>query len=113
MKRNQVFAVVICLGIITVQSAWAHSPHRPRTHVGVVIGPVWSPFWFPPPVYYPPPVLIAPPAPLPPVYIEQVAPPPAATTADYWYYCKSARAYYPAVADCAEGWLPVLPQPEK
>jgi len=27
----------------------------------------------------------------------------------YWAYCRSAQAYYPYVAECAGGWLPVLP----
>ena len=27
----------------------------------------------------------------------------------YWYYCGSAGAYYPYVAECPEGWQPVVP----
>lgn len=27
----------------------------------------------------------------------------------YWAYCRSARGYYPYVAECPGGWLPVLP----
>ena len=27
----------------------------------------------------------------------------------YWYYCQSARAYYPYVPTCPEAWVPVLP----
>ena len=114
MKRNQFLVVALCLGIFAVQSVWARSPHRPRSQVSVIVGPVWSPYWFPPPWYYQPPILIAPPPPPPPpIYIEQVAPRSAAPSADYWYYCKSTQAYYPAVAECADGWLAVLPQPEK
>ena len=25
----------------------------------------------------------------------------------YWYYCRSYGAYYPSVASCPEGWVPV------
>jgi hypothetical protein len=32
-----------------------------------------------------------------------VDPPPQA----YWYWCQSAGVYYPYVASCPEGWLPV------
>ena len=28
----------------------------------------------------------------------------------YWYYCGSARAYYPYVGACPEGWTPVVPR---
>jgi hypothetical protein len=49
--------------------------------------PPWGPYWY----GYPPPVVDEPP----------VAPPAT------WYYCTSARAYYPTVATCAEPWVPV------
>jgi hypothetical protein len=56
---------------------------------------------------------------------EPVAPPPAATapppaapptgaTASApgtWYYCESAKTYYPYVAECKEGWKPVPAAP--
>jgi hypothetical protein len=28
----------------------------------------------------------------------------------YWYYCRSANAYYPTVATCPEGWITVPPR---
>jgi hypothetical protein len=34
----------------------------------------------------------------PPVYVQP---------SGYWYYCPSARAYYPYVAACPEPWVPV------
>ncbi|HEY7366631.1 MAG TPA: hypothetical protein VIE37_21245 [Methylomirabilota bacterium] len=40
----------------------------------------------------------------PPVYLEQ-------TRAGYWYYCASAREYYPKVATCPEPWIAVAPRP--
>ena len=30
-----------------------------------------------------------------------------------WYYCDSARAYYPAVSQCAEGWRVVSETPRE
>ena len=40
----------------------------------------------------------------PPVYVEQARP-------GYWYYCASAREYYPKAAKCPEPWIPVAPKP--
>jgi hypothetical protein len=39
-----------------------------------------------------------------------VSPAPPAASAS-WYYCASARDYYPRVAQCPEGWqqVPVVP----
>mgnify|MGYP001158816661 FL=1 len=48
------------------------------------------------------PVVIAPPEPI-------VVPP--APAAQNWYYCDSARAYYPYVESCAEGWRAVPAAP--
>ncbi len=80
---------------------------RPDLHRGahgrVFIGP--SPFWWGPPypywdypdyTYSPPPVAVQPPA-----YIQQQP--------VYWYYCPSARAYYPSVPTCPEPWVLVTP----
>jgi hypothetical protein len=85
-------------------------------------------YYVPPVAYYPPPVYYAPPvypsgayypAPVagdpqyyPPAtdYIEQ--PPPVAQAPqgpDYLYFCPDTRLYYPAVAECASGWLRVVP----
>ena len=52
----------------------------------------------------------------PPVYVERppAAPPappaPAASTA-YWYYCSSAKGYYPTVPSCPEEWVKVPERP--
>ena len=44
-----------------------------------------------------------------------VAPPPQAAVAPApagnWYYCDSAKAYYPNVSQCAEGWRTVPATP--
>jgi hypothetical protein len=96
--------------MIAGQSAWAHSP---RARVGFVFGPMWSPFWYPQPwPPYPPPLVVAPsPPPPPPVYIEQGQ--PEAAPDMLWYFCRSVGGYYPAVGNCPDGWLPVLPEPAK
>lgn len=87
-----------------------------RVVVGFGFGPAvyWGyPYW-----YYPPPVVYsAPPIVIqesPPVYVQQPAPPPPAPSAgpeQYWYYCESAKGYYPAVPNCPEQWIKVAPRP--
>jgi hypothetical protein len=93
------------------------SEARVRWHGGVFIGagpwwgpPYWGPYpywWYPPPYYYPPPVVIE----EPPVYIEQPPAAPAPPATAYWYYCGSAKAYYPNVPTCPEEWIKVPPRP--
>ena len=45
------------------------------------------------------------------------SPAPAAsgqgTSAGTWYYCDSAKAYYPYVQECKEGWRPVAATPPR
>jgi outer membrane protein OmpA-like peptidoglycan-associated protein len=57
-------------------------------------GPGWGYYYYPPPaaVYEPPPEAV-----------DQA--PPA-----YWYYCGSAKTYYPYVGSCPEGWQAVPAQ---
>jgi hypothetical protein len=68
----------------------------------------WGPGWWdtPYPYYFAPPVVVQS---GPTEYIQQApaAPPQQA----YWYYCQSARAYYPYVKECPGGWMQVVPQP--
>ena len=63
-----------------------------RLFVGVtpfVVGPAYPYGWAYDPGYaYSPPVYSAP-------------------TPSYWYYCRSAGAYYPDVPSCPEAWIPV------
>lgn len=49
----------------------------------------------------PPPVVVAP----------AVAVPPPPPPVRMWYFCESARAYYPYVAYCPEGWRAVPAAP--
>jgi hypothetical protein len=52
------------------------------------------------------PVVVAPQAPV------VVAPPaPVQQPVQTWYYCESAKNYYPYVPSCPEGWKPVPAQP--
>ncbi|HEY8024321.1 MAG TPA: hypothetical protein VIF60_07135 [Burkholderiaceae bacterium] len=55
--------------------------------------------------YYPysPPVVVVEPAP-----VELPSNPPATAN---WYYCESAKAYYPYVRQCPEAWLIVPARP--
>ena len=123
--------IVVAVSLIAVPPSDARSRgfhHRPAAHARVFIGvgpSVWwgpYPYWYYPPPYavYAPPVVYAPPpAPVivqeaPPVYIQQQAPPPApaASAEQFWYYCQSARGYYPAVPSCPEAWVRVAPRPQ-
>ncbi len=104
MKASKFLLTCLLLLMAGAGSAWAHG-----ARVGVYVGPYWGPFWYPPPYYYEPRVIVVPPPAPPPVYIEQQSAPEPA----YWYYCASAKGYYPYVKACPEGWQRVLPQPEK
>jgi len=81
--------------------------------------PYWGPryydpyYWGPPPIYTPAPVVIQR---TEPVYVEREVPAPAAAAprveeAVWWYWCASARGYYPYVKDCPGGFQRVPPQP--
>jgi len=98
-------AMALLLVAVTPSLAWHHGHGR----VFIDVGPVWwGPYWYPPPyyVYSPPPVIIQ-----EPVYIQQ-QPSSASPPQGYWYYCPSARAYYPTVPTCPEAWVKVPPRPE-
>jgi len=34
------------------------------------------------------------------------------TPQSYWYYCQSAKGYYPNVQSCPEAWVKVVPRAE-
>jgi hypothetical protein len=81
-----------------------HRSARVVIGTGIWLGPYWGPYWYPP--YYPayPPAYSTPVVVEPPTYIEQEQ------ATGYWYYCESAKAYYPYVQQCPGGWLTVVPQ---
>ena len=81
---------------------WMHARHGGRFGWWWVVGGAW--YFYPAPIYpYPNPYV-------PPVAMVPGPPPPQAAT-QYWYYCNSARGYYPYVTSCPEGWMQVVPQP--
>jgi hypothetical protein len=56
------------------------------------------------------PVMVAPQAPVV-VAPQTPAPAPVQAPVQTWYYCESAKNYYPYVPSCPEGWRPVPAQP--
>jgi hypothetical protein len=65
-----------------------HHRFGAKAFIGVAPLFLWSPGY----IYTYTPPLVAP----EPVYIQP---------SGYWYYCSSARAYYPYVTACAEPWI--------
>ena len=97
------------------QGTWRGGGHG-RVFIGV--GPAfwwgasypwyYSPYYaYAPYAYGPPPVIVQ----EPPVYPE-AAPAPDSPPQAYWYYCPSARSYYPTAPTCPEVWVKVPPRPE-
>lgn len=78
---------------------WVHGWHGGRFGWWWAGPRVW--YWYPGPVYagYPP-----------PDYFVPAGPAPELT----WYYCDSAKGYYPYVRACREGWraVPAVPPPK-
>ena len=68
--------------------------------------PYWS--YYPSPYYY---SYRLSPVQEPSVYIQQQQPSPAAAEPPYWYFCPSAKAYYPSIQQCSEAWIMVPPTP--
>lgn len=59
--------------------------------------------------YYPSTVIVQQPVTVEPQeYTEAI---PESTPANIWYYCTSAKAYYPYVSSCPEPWHPVPATP--
>ena len=87
---------------------WHHGYHEGRLGWWWVVGGLW--YFYPRVVYpypdpYTPPVVVV--QPTAPVTPAPNAPPPP----QYWYYCNSAKTYYPYVASCPEGWKEVPATP--
>jgi hypothetical protein len=122
MKKFGVLLLTAMLLFTTVAPAAAH--HLGRGFHGRVFagGPLLAPLLLPfaiaatitagvaavvtAPFAYSAPYAPAP-AYAPPVY---AGPPPPPAPPSYWYYCPSARGYYPYVNACPEGWLTVVPR---
>ena len=123
--RKVVLAALMSVALLLILAppSDAHGSRGTRVFVGV--GPAYwygpygpYPYWYYPSyynpyVYTPPPVIVQ----EPPVYVQQqpAAPsaPPAAESAPppgFWYYCASAREYYPRISSCPEAWIKVPPR---
>jgi len=109
LKAFIALSLIASAGVTANAYAWSR--------VGVWVGgPVYYPYPVAPAPYYyypPPPVVVQPSAPV--QYVEQGQPaadPGApAQQAGMWYYCDSAKAYYPYVKQCADAWRPVPATP--
>lgn len=113
MKKTALILLLV-VGVLVLGVAPGYAWGHWRGGVFIGVGPYWGPYpyyWYPPPpVYYAPPTVVVE---QPPVYVErQPTPPPAppAPTA-YWYYCQSAKGYYPTVPSCPEEWVKVPERP--
>ncbi|QDX80799.1 hypothetical protein B9N43_05805 [Denitratisoma sp. DHT3] len=87
---------------------WRHGWHDGHLGWWWVVAGAW--YFYPQPIRpypdpYRPPVVLVPAEPeVPPVATTQPVP-------QVWYYCESARAYYPYVASCPTGWKAVPATP--
>jgi hypothetical protein len=86
---------------------WRHEFHDGRWGWWWIVGPIW--YYYPEPVYpypnpYEPPVAVI-------VHPEPASPESAPPVPQYWYYCESARGYYPYVPTCPGGWRAVPATP--
>jgi hypothetical protein len=82
---------------------WFHGKHFGRLGWWWVVGGAWY--------FYPAPVCPYPDPYVPPAVVMQAPSAlPTPSTPQYWYYCPSAKGYYPYVVECPEGWRPVAPQ---
>ncbi|HEY3699428.1 MAG TPA: hypothetical protein VGK97_08860 [Spongiibacteraceae bacterium] len=86
------------------EGRWYHGGHDGRLGWWWIAGDMW--YFYAAPVYpYPDPYL-PPTVAVEPAQVTAVPPPP-----QNWYYCDSARNYYPYVSNCPEGWRAVPAQP--
>ncbi len=114
MKRT-LLILLLAVAVLAVTVTPGYTGWRGGVYVGV--GPYWGPYpyYYPPAYYYPPPYYVYRPPTVvveePPVYVERAPVAPAPTEPAYWYYCSSAKGYYPAVPSCAEEWIKVPEQP--
>jgi hypothetical protein len=125
MKTSRALLAALAMGIAlfaVADSASAHGYYRggyyggPRVSFGFYGGPgwwgpgYWGPgYWGPGYGYVAPPVVVVPSEPR--VYVERDPAPAQSSQGQWWYWCPSAKGYYPYVSTCSEGWQRVSPQP--
>jgi hypothetical protein len=92
---------------------WRHARYGGRLGWWWIAAGVW--YFYPAPVYpypdpYTPPVTVI--NQQPPVVVAPQANAPAQPqqAPQMWYYCNSAKGYYPYVPSCSEGWQAVPAQ---
>ena len=119
-KKIVLAAMLLLMGAMATESAFAWHRGGPRVSIGFGFGYPYYPSYYPPYAYYPPyspysyypaPVVVQ----RPPVYVEQPAVPQAQAQplpSGSWYYCNDSQAYYPYVQECAGGWQRVAPTPQ-
>jgi hypothetical protein len=109
------FLVVMMLGLLFTELAWAHDPHwktvssMPSGIQSVTSGPNAWQYGYPSPrIYTYPPVMTVPV--IPKAYLEQNA---REMQQNNWhFYCRSSQAYFPHAQDCPSGWEVVSLYPE-
>lgn len=118
MKALLGLVVLGTAGLMAAPEASAHGG-RARLSLGVHFGAplYWHPwpahsyshsyFYYPAPVYVAPSVVHV----APPVFVQRHDM-PATDQQGWWYYCASARGYYPYVKECPGGWQKVPPAPQ-
>ena len=92
---------------------WRHVRHEGLLGWWWVAAGIW--YFYPVPVYpYPDPYIpsVTVINQQPPVVVQQApAQPQPLPATQFWYYCDSAKGYYPYVPTCPEAWRPVPAQP--
>lgn len=82
---------------------WVHDRHAGRLGWWWIVGGTW--YFYPEPIYpYPNPYL-------PPAVVLPSPVPTSPAPQQYWYYCESAKEYYPYTLSCPERWkiVPATP----
>ena len=116
MRRSawiSLLAFALVLVVAAPSLAWRGHRAFHHGHVFIGVGPAfwWDPWWYYPPYYYSPPPTVV--VQEPPVYVQrEPVPSPDAPADSYWYYCPSAKGYYPYVKTCPETWVKVSPRPQ-
>ena len=114
LRRPALILAALAFGAADAAQAHVHWSVGIGVGVPYVAAPAWGDGWYGPAWYGPGWYGYAP---LPPVVVQappvQVAPPQplGAAPPSFWYRCHDPAGYYPYVANCPGGWIPVPAQP--